>query len=204
MKKQLAGRVHVVDCMVDRVCTGRTIQPRGVDVQAEPWRGSIVVLEPELEQRVPFAASVATVPSSKLESDYLTERKFSLVNGMHTVLAFMTLVEEYDDECLIDETSCEAKEYILLKYDRLARPQQRMLEAWRAARIAQLLQTYGLHNIMEWHGCDTQEEARAARTPPRAARRRALPPAAAPRVVPHPLAPPPPPPPGVGRAPRLR
>jgi hypothetical protein len=33
LKKELAGKVFVVDCMVDRVCTGRTIQKAGVDVQ---------------------------------------------------------------------------------------------------------------------------------------------------------------------------
>ena len=28
-------QVFVVDCMVDRVCTGRTIEKHGVDVQAK-------------------------------------------------------------------------------------------------------------------------------------------------------------------------
>ena len=32
LKGQLGGRVFVVDCMVDRVCTGRTIEATGVDV----------------------------------------------------------------------------------------------------------------------------------------------------------------------------
>lgn len=95
LKDELAGKVFVIDCMVDRVCTGREISETGVDVQAEPWRGSIVVLEPNIKTRVPFCSSVATVPSSELEAAYLSERKLSLVNGMHTVLAFMTLRAQY-------------------------------------------------------------------------------------------------------------
>ena len=35
----------------------------------------------------------ATVPSSPREAEYLSRRKLSLVNGMHTVLAFLTLRE---------------------------------------------------------------------------------------------------------------
>ena len=142
LKERLAGRVFVVDCMVDRVCTGRTITTEGIDVSAEPWRGawrgggptssmalsvcaraapyplclsaparrhdpsicacadshnaapcahgprvagSIVVLDPDFTGRLPFCPSVATVPRSNREAEYLSERKFTLVNGMHTV-----------------------------------------------------------------------------------------------------------------------
>ena len=45
---KLAGRVDVVSCMVDRVCTGCEVSGEGVNVIAEPWRGSIVVLDPKL------------------------------------------------------------------------------------------------------------------------------------------------------------
>ena len=61
------------------------------------------------------------------------ERKFSLVNGMHTVLAFMTLGELFTP----DDGD---KEYILLKYTKIRRDDQRMCEAWRMARVAQLLE----------------------------------------------------------------
>ena len=44
-------------CM--QVCTGREIDEDGVHVQAEPWRGSIVVLEPNLTSRVPFCSKVS-------------------------------------------------------------------------------------------------------------------------------------------------
>ena len=50
-------------------------------MQAEPWRGSIVVLEPNLGTRVPFCSKVVTVPTSEREAEYLAERKFTLVDG---------------------------------------------------------------------------------------------------------------------------
>lgn len=64
LQAELAGRVFVIDCMVDRVCTGRSISEEGVDVSAEPWKGSIVILEPNLTGRLPFCSSVATAPRS--------------------------------------------------------------------------------------------------------------------------------------------
>ena len=54
-----------------------------------------MVLEPNLTGRLPFCSSVATAPRSAQECRYLSQRKFSLVNGMHTTLAFMTLGELY-------------------------------------------------------------------------------------------------------------
>jgi len=154
LKAQLEDRVFVVDCMVDRVCTGREISETGVDVQAEPWRGSIVVLEPNISTRVPFCSKVATVPSSTLEAAYLSERKLSLVNGMHTVLAFMTLRAQYEPP-----VAGEQREYILLKYDEMSRQDQRMCEAWRTARAAQLIQKYGSDKLMGWHEVGSREEA---------------------------------------------
>jgi len=153
LKERLAGKVFVVDCMVDRVCTGRTITTEGIDVSAEPWRGSIVTLEPDLTGRLPFCSSVVTVPRSKHECEYLSERKFSLVNGMHTVVAFMTLRAEFVDD---DDGS---REYVLRKYTKMPRDSQRMCEAWRTARAAQLIEKYGVDNLMTWHGVDTAEAA---------------------------------------------
>ena len=53
---------------------------------AEPWRGSIVILDPKLHGddnsvRLPFCPSVVTVPGCEREAEYLCERKLSLVNG---------------------------------------------------------------------------------------------------------------------------
>jgi len=152
LKTTLEGKVFVIDCMVDRVCTGRTITTEGVDVSAEPWRGSIVVLEPNLKGRLPFCSRVATAPRSAREAEYLSERKFSLVNGMHTVVAFMTLQDNWVEDD-------GGREYVLLKYTKMRRASQRMCEAWRTARAAQLIDKFGLASLMEWHGKETAEGA---------------------------------------------
>ena len=83
VKAELAERVFVVDCMVDRVCTGRSVSQEGVDVSAEPWKGSIVVLEPNLKGRLPFCSSVATAPRSAQEADSLTTELTSPLLRFH-------------------------------------------------------------------------------------------------------------------------
>lgn len=150
LKKELEGRVRVVDCMVDRVCMGRTITSDAIHIEAEPWRGSLVVLDPSVQQRVPFCKSLVKVPQSQLEADYYSERKFSLVNGMHTVISFMTLRGSYDSSVL--------QEYVLLKHDQMTVEQKREVQAWVVTRIAQLVEKYGIENIMQWHGCSTEAE----------------------------------------------
>jgi len=157
LQRKLADRVGVVSCMVDRVCTGCVVSGEGVDVVAEPWRGSIVVLDPKLHGdhnsvRLPFCPSVVTVPGCEREAEYLCERKLSLVNGMHTVLAFMTL------DALFSPDQPASKELVLLKYSDMRRDAQRTCEAWRTARVARLLDDFGTENIMRWHGLSSREE----------------------------------------------
>ena len=151
LQEQLEGRCRVIKCMVDRVCTGRTITPQGISIDAESWAGSIVTLEPGLVN-VPFSASVLRVPSSKREAEYLAARKLSLVNGMHTVLAFLTL-----RDCFLPDGA--VREYVLLKYQRMSRAQQRCAEAWCTARVYALLREFGVANVMAWHGVRTPEDA---------------------------------------------
>ena len=151
LKRELRTRVRVVDCMVDRVCTGRRIEPSGVEIDAEPWPGAIVVLEPGFSHRqVPFSRDVVSLPSSLAHADYLSERKFHLVNGMHTVMAFETLDAFYEGG---------DREYVLLKYASMRRKFQRRVEAWRYAKIAGLLDAFGVENIMAWEGADSEQDA---------------------------------------------
>ena len=157
LKVALRTRVRVVDCMVDRVCTGRRIEPEGVEIDAEPWPGAIVVLEPGFTRRqVPFCPTLATLPASRAEADYLSARKFSLVNGMHTVMAFLTLGAAFDASADVD------REYVLLKYASMRRADQRRVEAWRTARVAELLDEFGADNVARWEGAETRDGARAA------------------------------------------
>jgi hypothetical protein len=83
----------------------------------------------------------AAVPASRREAEYFSERKLSLVNGMHTVLAFMTLDKQW-------RGNDGGKEYVLLKYERMHRSNQRVCEAWRTARVAALLHEFGASNLI--------------------------------------------------------
>mmetsp|Transcript_11313 Transcript_11313/g.15779 ORF Transcript_11313/g.15779 Transcript_11313/m.15779 type:complete len:534 (-) Transcript_11313:261-1862(-) len=56
LARELAGRVSVVPCMVDRICSERIIDSDGsIDVRTEKWEGQIVVLpkitQPEIKIR---------------------------------------------------------------------------------------------------------------------------------------------------------
>ena len=50
---------------------------------------------------------------------------------MHTVIAFMTLIDNFEEDD-------GGREYVLLKYTKIPRESQRMCEAWRTARAAQV------------------------------------------------------------------
>ena len=101
---------------------------------------------------VPFGRDVVSLPVSLTHADYLSERKFSLVNGMHTVLAFLTLHRLYGP-------SASGREYVLLKYTQMRRCDQRAVEAARSARVAALLDKFGADQIARWEGVDTREAA---------------------------------------------
>ena len=111
------------------------------------------MLEPGFDPRyVPFAPSVATLPESLRHADYLSERKFSLVNGMHTVVAFLTL------DYMYNPVDPGGREYVLIKYSKMRRAEQRKVEAWRTARIARLIEQFGIESIMRWEGADNVVE----------------------------------------------
>jgi len=104
----LKGRVHVVSCMVDRICTGRAIRgpssdagndvdggdspshkggsgkaagpTREVAVTSEPYGGSLVVLTPPAWVNAPpFVGPGVLVPRVSAQADYLCSRKLLMV-----------------------------------------------------------------------------------------------------------------------------
>jgi hypothetical protein len=111
LAKSLAGKVHVVSCMVDRICTNRAVEftpvagssdgsgglgggRHSVDVACEAYGGQVVVLsKPQEVAGPPFAGDHVLVPAATAEADYLLRRKLLLVNGSHTTLAFMALAQ---------------------------------------------------------------------------------------------------------------
>jgi len=103
LKKITEGRVKVVACMVDRICSSREVlsSGTGISVTTEPFVGSIMVLtptaelfDPEAEHKhapIPIAGEPVFIPRTKEIANYRYQRKIFFVNHMHTTLALMTL-----------------------------------------------------------------------------------------------------------------
>ena len=81
----MANDADVVDCMVDRVSTGREVGAADIRVTAEAWRGAIVSLDAEANARraPPFgtgAGAEVLAPTSKAAAKFLSDRKLELVD----------------------------------------------------------------------------------------------------------------------------
>mmetsp|Transcript_30027 Transcript_30027/g.49070 ORF Transcript_30027/g.49070 Transcript_30027/m.49070 type:complete len:474 (+) Transcript_30027:61-1482(+) len=147
ISKQLEGRVDVISCMVDRICTGRTIEANRIDIQAEPFGGSIVLLDPPNRGHiVPLGGESVTVPSSKAEAEFFYERKLFLVNGMHTTLAFMTL-------CMREEGNTPGT-HVLLNYAEETKEVRARVWAWATGRLLMLAWEHDLEIMADAHGVE--------------------------------------------------
>jgi len=141
---KLIGKVNINCCMIDRICTDRTITKDDIQVKTESYPGSIVLLKPALDDRyMPFSGEGVLVPKAPEEASFYYDRKYFLVNGMHTTLAFMSLDSRYPTGSTHD--SCP-----LLTWECASTEQQDMIWAWIAARCLMLINKHGmdlLHQI---------------------------------------------------------
>eukprot|EP00903_Cladosiphon_okamuranus_P006828 g6653.t1 len=151
--EMVTSKVTTIPCMVDRICTGRQIGDYEVNVEAEPnFEGALVLLEPPRDPAlVPFAGERVLIPTTEDEASYFYKRKFSIVNGMHTVLGFMTLREKAPG-------ARELKEHDLLAYSTASPEIRAELWAWVVVRCLDLLDCYGVELIKKAHGVETEEE----------------------------------------------
>eukprot|EP01084_Bolivina_argentea_P194711 334127_1 len=95
LRDTLNGRVEVVTCMVDRICTGRELDGNQIISSAEPHKGEIVILNSPPGAPFPcFGGRNVIAPASEAEASYFCRRKITMVNGMHTTLAFLTLCKK--------------------------------------------------------------------------------------------------------------
>jgi len=170
LAKELDGRLHVVSCMVDRICTDRTVQcpvtvdaPRGmrhVDVTCEPYGGALVVLSPPQAVRAPpFAGKGVLVPRARAQADYLCRRKLLIVNGLHTTLAFLALAQAVprgspDKVILSTDGRLTGRHAALtLASGAAASPEQkRVTWCWAVARILVLLFEWDIEVVQSAHG----------------------------------------------------
>ncbi|KAG5178722.1 hypothetical protein JKP88DRAFT_247989 [Tribonema minus] len=150
MGARLAKQLDVCCCMVDRICTDRTIGNGVVDVSAEEgFAGSLVLLETPAEgARVPFGGPTVLVPHCAQEAKYFYDRKFLSPHqhvhahdlNVSVVQAFMTLRQHGTGNHKL-ETYGSA--------DAALRAQ---MWAWASVRCLMLLQEYGLETVKVIHG----------------------------------------------------
>ncbi|KAL8438842.1 hypothetical protein Efla_000760 [Eimeria flavescens] len=179
MKEEVKSKVHVLACMVDRICANRTIYSDRIEVEAEPYEGEIVVLDrPEDAPPPPFGGPNVHAPKLKAAAHYLCQRKIGLVNGMHTTLAFLTACDKTDmllkalheaskprtanrdvnggnQRPSEDPLLAALRQVPLLKETEMGREEKRMMWAWLAARCLHVLWE---HDKERAHNIQTDEE----------------------------------------------
>jgi hypothetical protein len=154
----LEGRVDVVNCMVDRICTSRDIGDGVIRVGAEPYDGELVVIDaPKYSPAAPFSGKHVRIPVLKSHAEYLCDRKITMVNGMHTCLAFLSLCKLEPGTGGLKGDSW--KEHTLLTADSATEEERDRLWLWAVARILFLLYSHPTEVVKSCHGVDTDEEA---------------------------------------------
>eukprot|EP00242_Pyramimonas_sp_CCMP2087_P012728 CAMPEP_0198199724 /NCGR_PEP_ID=MMETSP1445-20131203/2914_1 /TAXON_ID=36898 /ORGANISM="Pyramimonas sp., Strain CCMP2087" /LENGTH=536 /DNA_ID=CAMNT_0043869615 /DNA_START=110 /DNA_END=1720 /DNA_ORIENTATION=- len=167
--KQLAavleGRVRVVPCMVDRICSDRLIQAEQIVVTTEPWEGTIIPLTPldtlidpqgvVPSMPIPLGGEVVFMPRTKEIADYRYTRKLYFVNHMHTTLALMTLARYRQEKHISTEALLEGDGACiplpLVNPDKMPMYQKMELKAWMVAQILMLMKEYEADIVMEAH-----------------------------------------------------
>ena len=154
LRDELGDRVDVVDCVVDRVSTQRSVDAtRGtIRMSCEQWGGVIASLDPRINRKKPppfgeaFGAEVHA-PTSHAAAAFLSDRKLQLVNGMHTTLAFSTMrrfnADEPGDLPLGRPRDFDGGE----------------LRSWALARCAGLIAAHGVPVIMDSFDAATEADA---------------------------------------------
>mmetsp|Transcript_45004 Transcript_45004/g.116572 ORF Transcript_45004/g.116572 Transcript_45004/m.116572 type:complete len:521 (-) Transcript_45004:118-1680(-) len=165
---RLKGRVEVVPCMVDRICSDREIVKGQIKVTTEPWKGTLVPLTPQPEEQdrpvpLPFGGQTVFIPTTERESDYMYERKIMTVNHMHTTLAFTSLVEYMTEndlepaDIVSGESACIS--IPLVKWDAsLTNPKTNTIWCWAVAQCLLLMSEHDRKTMMKSHKCTTDDE----------------------------------------------
>ncbi|CAM9791136.1 unnamed protein product, partial [Discosporangium mesarthrocarpum] len=155
LRKELEGRVDVVSCMVDRICTGRTITPDWIEMGTEPSPGEIVVITPPPGAPLPpFKGENVQIPLIHAEAEYFCRRKILMVNGMHTTLAFMTLCKREPAGLAGDSW----KSHILLTPATVSEEEVELIWLWAVARLMYIAWEHEPSVIKAAHGVEGDEE----------------------------------------------
>ena len=160
---ELKNSVNVLPCMVDRICSTREIVSDGnpaIRVDAEDHTGSIVVLDSTVsdEEDLPLDGETVQVPETEEVADYLFVQKKRLVNSMHTVLAFSTLVDYDRNNTSLFQWEEALPHLPLLNYETADSEVKDMIWAWAVAQILVLMKEQGVDVMSEAHSADSEDE----------------------------------------------
>jgi len=95
LEESLSGIMGLVPVLVDRVCSRVVFTDEGeIQVTTEAYAGDIVLpAGTSTAVPLPFAGANVQQPTTDMGSQLLHEKKLLTVNGTHTTLAFLTLIE---------------------------------------------------------------------------------------------------------------
>ncbi|CAM9653891.1 unnamed protein product [Ascophyllum nodosum] len=155
LKEALQGRVDVVSCMVDRICTERKITEDWIEMGTEPSSGEIVVITPPPQAPLPpFEGNHVQIPRIPAEAEYFCRRKILMVNGMHTTLAFITL-------CKLEKGGLQGdawKDHTLITPATATEDENAMVWRWAVARLMYVMWEHEPDMIKAAHGIDGDDE----------------------------------------------
>jgi predicted RNA methylase len=155
LEETLKGKATVVTCMVDRISIDRKVEKNNIYAISEPYEGEIVILNPPVGAFLPaFKGKNVNVPKSKAAADYFCRRKIGIVNGMHTTLAFISLL----DKCKGDT----AEDVDLLAPEKATSSQKEMIRDFMVARLLLILYEHDTSVIKRAHNLTTDKEVAQA------------------------------------------
>jgi len=164
MQFVLRDKADFVPCMVDRICSDMQVDTsnRTIKVTAEDHSGSIVMLKPLIypgekkNEGVPMAGQGVTVPQKEAHAQYLYRKKLLTVNSMHTVVAFISLLEhaiKQGPEFKIPETPLDIP---LISKATLTDARREEIWAWAVAQLLVLMWEHGVPTMMQVHKVDSE------------------------------------------------
>lgn len=157
LQERLKDRAVVIPCMVDRICSGLdTMEENGdlkVKVQTEAYAGEIVVLK-SFDGVLPFGGVEVKSPSLDIQGNYFADRKFLLVNGGHTTLAFLTMLRYHNNEARFVPPGCDK----LLDWSTCTDEERAVFWSFTIARLLLLLWQYDIDVLKDAHKVHTEEE----------------------------------------------
>jgi len=174
LSEQLEGRVQVVPCMVDRICARRTVDSDNgrIVVETEEFSGSIIMLKapPVDPHRIPLQGDAVFVPEDAEVAEYFYKRKLLLVNGMHTALGFLTLVDHETSFKRLDriaegtelnEVLAEdfvVEELPLLTMQNATDTLKADIDAWAVAQVLALFSQFPVEVMLRAHETESVEQ----------------------------------------------